>query len=49
MAFAKLKALLRQAAERTVTGLWAAIGQLLDTFTPQECRNYFQAAGYPAR
>jgi transposase len=49
MAFAKLKALLRRAAERTVTGLWAAIGQLLDTFTPQECRNYFRAAGYPAR
>ncbi len=46
MAFAKLKALLRKAAERTVTGLWTAIGQLLDSFTPQECRNYFAAAGY---
>jgi len=49
MAFAKLKALLRKAAERTVAGLWAAIGQLLDSFTPVECRNYFRAAGYPAR
>ena len=48
MAFAKLKALLRRAAERTVTGLWSAIGQLLDSFTPAECRNYFRAAGYPA-
>jgi transposase len=47
-AFAKLKALLRKAAERTVEGLWAAIGRLIDTFTPQECANYFAAAGYDA-
>ena len=46
MAFARLKALLRKAAERTVAGLWAAIGTLLDSFTPAECRNYFAAAGY---
>ena len=38
-AFAKLKALLRKAAERTVDGLWAAIGRLVDTFTPNECAN----------
>jgi transposase len=48
MAFAKLKSLLRRDAERTVAGLWAAIGQFLDRFTPAECRNYFRAAGYPA-
>jgi transposase len=47
-AFAKLKALLRKAAERTVGGLWAAIGRLVDLFTPAECRNYFAAAGYDA-
>ena len=47
-AFAKLKALLRKAAERTVDGLWAAIGRLLDAFTPAECANYFAAAGYDA-
>jgi len=47
-AFAKLKALLRKAAERTVEGLWTAIGSLLDAFTPVECTNYFQAAGYDA-
>jgi len=47
-AFAKLKALLRKAAERTVGGLWDAIGRLIDAFTPTECRNYFQAAGYDA-
>lgn len=45
-AFAKLKALLRKAAERTVEGLWATIGTLLDAFSPAECANYFAAAGY---
>ena len=45
-AFAKLKALLRKAAERTVEGLWRWIAQLIDLFTPQECANYFRAAGY---
>lgn len=47
-AFAKLKALLRKAAERSVEGLWSTIGRCLDLFTPQECRNYFEAAGYDA-
>ena len=47
-AFAKLKALLRKAAERTVDGLWNAIGDLIDVFTPAECANYFAAAGYDA-
>ena len=45
-AFAKLKALLRKAAERTIKGLWRLIGKMIDTFTPQECANYFTAAGY---
>jgi len=30
MLFAKLKALLRKAAERTIASLWDAIGRLLD-------------------
>jgi transposase len=47
-AFAKLKALLRKAAERTLEGLWTAIGRLLHSFTPGECANYFAAAGYDA-
>ena len=47
-AFAKLKALLRKAAERTVEDLWTAIGRLVDVFTPTECANYFAAAGYDA-
>ena len=32
--------------ERSVDGLWTAIGCLIDRFTPQECANYFKAAGY---
>lgn len=47
-AFAKLKALLRKAAERTVDALWSTIGRLMPCFTPKECRNYFAAAGYAA-
>jgi hypothetical protein len=45
-AFAKLKARLRQAGERSVEGLWHLIGKLLGAFSPQECANYFAAAGY---
>ena len=47
-AFAKFKALLRKVAARTVPALWRAIGRLLDAFTPNECENYFAAAGYDA-
>ena len=46
MVFAKLKTLLRQKPERTRDGLWRRIGTLLDQFNPQECANYFRAAGY---
>jgi len=46
MAFAKLKALLRARAIRTIDALWRAIGEICDLFTPQECQNYFAAAGY---
>lgn len=46
MAFSKLKALLRKAAERTVDALWDKIGALLLEFTPNECANFFTAAGY---
>ena len=44
--FAKLKHLLRKAAARTVETVCAAISQLLGTFTPTECANYFKNAGY---
>jgi transposase len=45
-AFAKLKAWLRKAAERTLQGLWDCIGKSVELFTPDECANYFNAAGY---
>jgi len=45
-AFAKLKALLRKVAARTIEDLWNAIGDALPQFTPHECANYFTAAGY---
>jgi len=44
--FAKLKTLLRKAAERTVEATWRRIGALLDCFSPAECANYFANAGY---
>ena len=45
-AFVKLKALLRKAAARTIDDLWDAIRDAIACFTPQECSNYFAAAGY---
>ena len=45
-AFAKLKTLLRKAAERTVEATWKRIGTLLAAFSPTECANYFANAGY---
>jgi transposase len=46
LAFSKLKALLRSAAERTVVGLWDFLGWALDAFSPEECRHYFRHCGY---
>lgn len=45
-AFAKLKTLLRKAAERTVDAAWRRIASLLTEFTPTECSNYLANAGY---
>jgi transposase len=44
--FAKLKHLLRKARARDFDAVTAAIRPLLDTFTPQECANYFANSGY---
>ncbi len=46
MVFSKLKSLMRSRAERTVTALWDAVGEVLKAFTPAECANFFTAAGY---
>ncbi|KAB1067569.1 transposase [Methylobacterium planeticum] len=48
LAFAKLKALLRSAAARTIPDLWEAVAQSLDRFAPAECRAYLASAGYDA-
>jgi transposase len=44
--FAKLKHLMRAAAERTVETTWRRAGALLEMFKPDECANYFQNSGY---
>ena len=46
MAFAKLKAHLRKAAERSMPALWDRIGSILHTFSSDECANFFSHAGY---
>ncbi|ACB96859.1 Transposase and inactivated derivatives-like protein [Beijerinckia indica subsp. indica ATCC 9039] len=46
MAFSKLKAHLRARAARTIDALWKEIGHICDLFQPDECQNYFKAAGY---
>src|ERR1700730_7683771 len=44
--FAKLKALLRKAAKRSVDALWNKIGEFLHTLSSTECANYFASSGY---
>jgi transposase len=46
--FAKLKHLLRKAAERSVETTWRRIGTLLNAFPPHECANYLRNSGYGA-
>ena len=45
-AYAKFKSSLRKAAARTVETLEDAIADALQAFPPNECANYFRAAGY---
>jgi transposase len=45
-AFAKLKAHLRKAQERSIEALWQRIGTVLDLFKPTECANFFANSGY---
>ncbi|WP_264996613.1 transposase, partial [Komagataeibacter intermedius] len=44
--FAKLKTLLRKAAERSVETTWKRIGSLIKCFSAQECANYLKNSGY---
>ncbi len=45
-AVAKLKALLRKAAARTIDDRWAAIAKAIEHFPPTECANFFTNSGY---
>lgn len=45
-AYAKFKSLLRKAAARSLDDLEVAISDAFNAFTPEECTNYFAAAGY---
>ena len=44
--FAKLKAVLRAKAIRTVDALWTALGEISGAVTPTECANYLRSSGY---
>jgi len=44
--FAKLKALLRKEAPRTLDETCNAIGRSLEKFSTTECENYFRNSGY---
>tara|TARA_R110001583_G_scaffold87108_2_gene227124 strand:+ start:3007 stop:3537 length:531 start_codon:yes stop_codon:yes gene_type:complete len=46
LAFSKLKAHLRRIGARTYDDLIAAIGNICNLYTPNECSNFFRAAGY---
>ena len=46
MAFARMKAVLRKAAKRTIDAVWTETGEIVALFKPAECANYFVAAGY---
>lgn len=45
-AFSKVKEHLRKAAERTIRSLTKRIGRIVTAFSAEECRNFFQHAGY---
>ncbi len=46
--FAKVKALLRKAAARSLRALERRISAIMPSFTAQECANYLRHAGYAA-
>jgi transposase len=44
-AFSKLKAHLRRIGARSFTAVFHAIGEICNLYDPEECWNYFNAAG----
>jgi hypothetical protein len=45
MAFSKLKTHLRRIGARNFTDMFNALTEICDLFSPEECWNYFNAAG----
>ena len=48
MAYSKLKAHLRRLKARTFDALFLSVAKTCELFPPNECRNFFKAAGYIA-
>lgn len=46
LAFSKLKAHLRRISARSFSSVFEAISDICKMYSPQECWNYFQTAGY---
>ena len=46
LAFSKLKAHLRRIGARSFTDMFSAIAEICELYSPEECWNYFKAAGY---
>ena len=46
LCFAKLKAIVRAARCRSRETLWPLLGECLQRFSSDECRNYFRHCGY---
>lgn len=46
MVSSKRKALLRKKAAQSFDAISTAVGDICDLFDPQQCRNFFKAAGY---
>jgi len=45
-AFAKIKHWMRMAQKRNMEDAWRHVGNLVGSFKPDECANYFRNAGY---
>ena len=45
-AFSKLQHMQRKAKQRSIDPDWKAGGKILQSFPPEECRNYFVNAGW---
>ena len=48
LAYSKLKTLLRKQAARSFDAVCDSVGEISNMFPPNECRNFFKAAGYEA-